>query len=52
MPNRDKALESARCTEINLKNLANMIPGLSELPMFKIIQLQLKDTIIYLLDGE
>jgi hypothetical protein len=42
------ALEMAQCAEINLNNLADMIPGLRETPFFQIVALQLKETITHL----
>jgi len=44
------ALEMAQCAEHNMGNLASMVPGIENNPMFKIVQMQIK-SVIDLLDG-
>jgi len=40
--NKEKALELARCTEINIQNMVNMMPTLKMHPLLDIVQMQIK----------
>ncbi len=42
---KEKALELARCAEINLKNLSKAAPFLDTHPMFKVVDMQIKECI-------
>lgn len=41
----EEGLAMARCTQTNLANLSKAVPGLSTVPMFKIVELQISQTI-------
>jgi hypothetical protein len=41
----EQALEMARCTEINIQNMVDMMPSLKLHPLLGIVQLQIKDCI-------
>jgi hypothetical protein len=40
-----KALESARCAEINLQNMVKMMPALKQHPLLFLVEAQLKSCI-------
>lgn len=40
-----EGLEMARCAQANLENLSNSIPNLKMFPMFKVVKLQIEQTI-------
>jgi hypothetical protein len=40
-----EGLEMARCAEANLRNLVESVPGLAMLPMYKVVKLQIEQTI-------
>jgi hypothetical protein len=46
--NLPKALEMALCVEINLNNLIEQAPWLKNSPLFRVVTMQLKETIIHL----
>jgi hypothetical protein len=41
----EEGLAMARCTQANIENLSKAVPGLLNVPMFKIVQLQISQTI-------
>jgi hypothetical protein len=47
-----KALEMAQCAEINVDNMAKMIPGVKEHPLYMLIKMQIYECIINLEDEE
>jgi len=42
---KEKALELARCVEINIGNMIDMMPMLQTHPLLGIVKLQIKDCI-------
>ncbi len=47
----EKALEMARCTQINIDNMEKMMPALRAHPLLDIVKAQIKDCIVEL-EGE
>lgn len=41
----DEKIELIQSAEANLDNLATMVPGLSEHPMFKIVKMQIAEAL-------
>ena len=51
MSNEMEALEMAQCAQINLDNLARMVPGVSTHPFFQLVKEQVAE-VVRILDSE
>lgn len=45
MADLEKALEMARCTQINLENMVQMMPVLAQHPLLPLVRMQIGETI-------